>query len=123
MVAPTLLSTEEYLSSSFEYDKEYVEGELVERSMPTFQHGWLQTALSAFLFQRRTDWGIETVSDTRIRIAKAVFRVADICVVDATSPVSSIIRVPPLCVIEILSPDDRLANIRVKAREYHIKRV
>ena len=44
MSTRTKISLEEYLHTSFEDgpDREYVDGELVERAMPTFEHGLLQ---------------------------------------------------------------------------------
>ena len=44
MQAQTLLSQEEYLHSSFEYEPEYLDGELVEREMPNDFHGSLVIA-------------------------------------------------------------------------------
>jgi hypothetical protein len=49
MGAKTALSVEQYLQTSFPgQDKEYRDGEVVERSLPTFLHGKPQLHLGAF---------------------------------------------------------------------------
>ncbi|MBL8231736.1 MAG: hypothetical protein JNL98_24785, partial [Bryobacterales bacterium] len=46
MVAKTMVTPEEYLSTAFEgTDPEYVDGEVVERAMPDLIHGEVQTKL------------------------------------------------------------------------------
>jgi len=43
MGAKSALSVEQYLHTSFpDLDKEYRDGELVERCLPTFEHGEIQ---------------------------------------------------------------------------------
>jgi Uma2 family endonuclease len=119
MPVQTLISVGEYLRSSYEHDKEYVDGELVERGMPTFEHGELQAALSAFIFPRRRDWGVRVVEDTRVEVRDGCFRLPDIAVVsERDQPREGVIRVAPICTIEILSPRDSMVELRAKAREY-----
>ncbi len=45
-VAP-LVSMDEYLTSSYEHDVDFVDGVLVERGMPTITHSLLQAILLA----------------------------------------------------------------------------
>jgi Uma2 family endonuclease len=118
MPVQTLVSVDEYLHSSYEYDNEYVEGELIERKMPTYKHGHLQMLLGACVVSKRTEWRVEIVGDTRVRVRPKAYRVPDVCVVSADAPEEDVIHTPPLCIIEILSPDDSMAELREKAREY-----
>jgi Uma2 family endonuclease len=57
--APTipLVPVDEYLSTAYHADKEYIDGVLVERSMPTLFHTLLQGLLSHIsgLSKRSTD--------------------------------------------------------------------
>jgi hypothetical protein len=39
MATSELVTTEQYLHTSFEYDAEFVEGKIVERSLPAWEHG------------------------------------------------------------------------------------
>jgi Uma2 family endonuclease len=118
MPVQTLVSVDEYLHSSYEYDKEYVDGELIERNMPTSKHSKLQCALSAFLFYRRSEWGLNVYSDVRVHVSDTRYRVVDLCAVPDNLPEEDVIRVPPVFTIEIMSPDDRMAQIGTKAKEY-----
>ncbi len=118
MPVQALVSVGEYLRSSYEYDKEYVDGELIERKMPTIKHGELQIALGSFVFQRRKDWRIRAVGDTRVQVRPKGYRVPDLCILSSDDSDEGVIRTPPLCIIEILSPDDTVAELREKAREY-----
>jgi Uma2 family endonuclease len=47
---------EEYLNTAYHPDMEYVDGVLVERSMPTLAHGILQMILGAYLSALWKDW-------------------------------------------------------------------
>jgi Uma2 family endonuclease len=118
MPVQTLVSVDEYLHSSYEYDKEYVEGELIERKMPTYKHGRLQALLCIFFGTKDQEWGVEVVSDTRVRVRPKAYRVPDVCIVSVDAPEEDVIQTPPLCIVEILSPDDTVAELREKAREY-----
>jgi EAL domain-containing protein (putative c-di-GMP-specific phosphodiesterase class I) len=46
MAVAELVSAEQYLHTSFEHDAEFVEGRIVERPVPTWEHAFLQTFLS-----------------------------------------------------------------------------
>jgi hypothetical protein len=48
MPTKTAISEEEYLTTSFEHDPEYRDGELLERSMPIFKHGEVQGIFMVF---------------------------------------------------------------------------
>jgi hypothetical protein len=53
----TLVSMEEYLSSSYEPDCDYVDGVLEERNLGEYDHGNLQT-ISAYLKYRARSWNV-----------------------------------------------------------------
>ena len=118
MQAQTLLSQEEYLHSSFEYEPEYVDGELVERSMPTDFHARLIARLIGYLEMHRKNWRIEVLPDVRLQVTPNRVRLPDIAVMNAPYRPQGVVREIPIFVIEILSPDDRLSTLRAKAREY-----
>lgn len=49
MAAGTLISVQEYLSTSYSPDREYVDGVVVERNLGERDHSRLQTDLSTYL--------------------------------------------------------------------------
>src|SRR5437868_2009632 len=107
MGAQTAHSLEEYLRTSFEgLDREYRDGELVERSLPDPFHGRTQALLTIF-FGTLRKLGLYVYCDTRVKVRDGLILIPDVLLV------SSEIRerlpaTPPIVVVEILSPDDRL---------------
>jgi Uma2 family endonuclease len=117
MVAATAVSVEEYLHTSYEPDTEYVNGQLVERNVGEYFHGFLQSLIGAELFKRRGR-GFRVFTETRVRIsAEPRYRIPDICVKALPHRADPILEKPDL-VIEILSPDDRPAEVLRKIADY-----
>ena len=119
MPAQTLISVEDYLHSSYEYDVEYDDGELVERKMPTGKHSEVMGLLILYLGQHAKTWNIKVLPDCRVRVSPSRVRIPDISVISGGGDVpNGPLVVAPLFVIEILSPDDSLTQLRSKAQEY-----
>ena len=114
----TLVSVDEYLHTSFEDgDREYVDGQIVERNLGEIDHSDLQTRIAYHLLTRykRQFWvGVEV----RVQVAPTRFRVPDVCVVWGPKPDGRIIVDPPLAVVEVLSPDDRADDLQEKIEDY-----
>lgn len=120
MAAPTLVSPEEYLKTSFDgLDREYVNGELIERSMPTYLHARIQARL-IFLFETLGQrLPIFPAPELRLAIGlQRLYRIPDVSVFTGHEPTEPVPSAPPLVAIEILSPDDRLAETLKKFDEY-----
>lgn len=120
MATQTLVAPETYLTTSFEGpDREYVDGELVERGMPTYLHARIQALLS-FLFENlRKHYPVFVVSELRLALhASHRYRIPDICVFAGREPTEAIPDTPPLVAIEIVSPDDRTSETLKKFEEY-----
>jgi Uma2 family endonuclease len=119
MAAKTAISEAEYLRTSFENpDREYRDGDLVERSMPTFRHGRTQANLCSTFDPRRSKFPLHPCVETRMRLRPGLYRIPDVAVFfGAESPD---VPTPPLVAIEILSPDDRMADILRKLEEYRV---
>jgi Uma2 family endonuclease len=115
----TTVSLEEYLRTSYPNpDPEYVDGEIVERSMPTFLHGEVQALLCALFLALRKTLPLFVSSEARLRIRPTLIRIADVCVYHPERPGEAHPSVPPLVVIEILSDDDRMSEVRANLEEY-----
>ena len=52
MATTHLVSVEEYLRTTYEPDAEYVEGRIVQRTVPQYDHGRLQAQLTAYFYAR-----------------------------------------------------------------------
>jgi Uma2 family endonuclease len=112
-----LVSEAEYLVTVYEPDREYSDGEVIERNMGEQDHSWLQSALTAYFFRRRRKWSIEVYTEQRVRIGPGRYMIPDICVIPAPRPPEKIFTTPPLLWIEILSPEDRPIRVNEKIRQ------
>jgi Uma2 family endonuclease len=112
------VSIEEYLSTVYEHDCEYVDGVIDERDLGEFEHSFLQLFLGSIFVANRTEWGVIAFTEQRVQTQGDHFRVPDITVLRAGTPRERILTHPPLLVIEILSPEDTLRRTAAKAAEY-----
>ena len=117
MATATLVSVEEYLSTSYDPDCDYVDGELEDRNLGEKDHGKLQIGLSSYLHVHRKRWGISAFTEQRVRVSATRYRVPDICVT-VGEPEEQVFAGPPFLCIEILSPEDRAGRIQRKIADY-----
>jgi Uma2 family endonuclease len=113
-----LMSMNDYLSTSFRPDREYVDGVIVERNLGEKDHSTLQMAISAALFNRRQEWGIHVFPEQRVQVKARRFRVPDVCVVVGQEPQEQIFTQAPFLCIEILSKDDRMSEMQERIDDY-----
>jgi len=112
------VSVEEYLSTVFEHDCEYVDGVIEERDLGEFEHAFLQGILTALFTNHRSDWGVICLPEQRVQTQRDRFRVPDLTILRSGAPRERILTKPPLLVIEIQSPEDTLRRTATKAAEY-----
>jgi Uma2 family endonuclease len=112
------VSVEEYLTTRYEPDCDYVDGRLEERNLGEFDHAMLQSLLAHLFMANRAAWGVYAVSDWRTNVKPRRYRVPDVTVLRSGSPRESIATHPPLLVIEILSPEDRLNRMATRCLDY-----
>lgn len=117
MPASALISVQEYLAASYDPDREYVAGELVDRNVGERGHSRTQGLLSAYLIAREADWGMQVLPEQRVQVSATSFRVPDICVVDR-SVTEEIVTSPPWLCVEILSPADTVQAMQEKIDDY-----
>ncbi|HWF09870.1 MAG TPA: Uma2 family endonuclease [Bryobacteraceae bacterium] len=121
MAVAELVSAEQYLRSNFEHDVEFVEGKLIQRPMPTWEHAAMQGFLIRELWAVCSTMGFFAVPEQRVQTRTRRFRVPDVCVVTAKpegEPGRGIVTLPPYFCIEILSPEDTAVETMEKVREY-----
>jgi Uma2 family endonuclease len=118
MGAKTAISVEQYLHTSFpDLDREYRDGELVERTLPDYLHGKTQALLVAFFAALRKTLPMFVCVETRMKIRTGLYSIPDVAVFYPTEP-GRVPETPPLVAIEVLSLDDRLTAVREKLDEY-----
>lgn len=114
-----LVSVDEYLNTSYEYDMEFVDGVLVERAMPSYAHGLTQSAVIDRLRAHRKQFGFAVVPECRVElVARSRYRVPDVLVSGLPGPEGKVVTSVPLAVIEILSPDDGLSHQVLRFMDY-----
>jgi Uma2 family endonuclease len=118
MATATLISVDEYLSTIYHPDRDYVDGQLVERNMGELSHGRVQFLIAAWLLQRERLWRIKGVTEVRLQVRATRFRIPDLMVLSAAAPHEEIVRTPPLLCIEILSKDDRMISYMERLDDY-----
>ena len=118
MGAKTAISLESYLRTSFpDTDREYRDGETVERGLPDYLHGRVQGAIFAFFWALRSELALFPCVETRMRLRSNLVLIPDVAVFYPTEP-ARVPDTPPLVVVEVLSLDDRLTAVREKLEEY-----
>ena len=118
METGTLVSVNEYLSTSYHPDRDYVDGYVEERNLGEFDHARLQTLLAIYFGSREKELGLCVVVEQRVQVSPTRFRVPDVCVLLGGRPKDQIFRTPPFICIEILSPEDRLSRVQERMRDY-----
>ncbi len=112
------MSVEEYLHTSFDgADREYLDGEVVERNMGSKSHGKIQLRLGSLLQTLEQRTGVYVVVEVRQKVTATRFRIPDVAVFEQ-EPAEEVPSTPPLVAIEVLSPDDRVGYIVPKLEEY-----
>lgn len=114
----TLISVEEYLSTMYRPDCDYLEGKVQERNIGETPHAGLLAFLCWFFRNHQTDWGIEVSSEQRVQVLESRFRIPDLCLLSEDAPYERIVRTPPILCIEILSSEDRMREIQDRLSDY-----
>lgn len=117
MSTAVFVPVEDYLSTSYEPPCEYVDGHLIQKSMPTWQHGILQAWIASLILRLYPRFVVG--SEVRAHLRPTEFRVPDILVDLPANVNSSYAEQPAYLCIEILSPEDRLGAMFEKCERYH----
>jgi Uma2 family endonuclease len=111
------ITVEEYLSTDYSPDCDFVDGVLEDRHVGEKDHSKLQIVLGAWFYARRKELGIEAFSEQRVQISPSRYRLPDICVT-LGEPEGQIFNTPPFLCIEILSPEDHMGRMLAKVADY-----
>jgi len=117
-MATTLVPVDDYLRNFNDTHCEYVDGVLIEKPMPTWMHGVLQTWIAALIMRQYPQY--LAGAEVHARLKATEFRLPDIAVqLREIAQEESYAERPPALCVEILSPEDRLGGIFAKCERYH----
>src|ERR1035441_1029692 len=94
--APVLVPLEEYLSTTYRPDRDWIEGETRERNMGEMPHASVQAFFAQLFRNNAVKWSIRVLPEQRVQTSAKHYRIADICVVRRETPMEPIVRTPPL---------------------------
>jgi Uma2 family endonuclease len=117
MPVTELITVEEYLSTDYSPDCDFVDGVLEDRHVGEKDHSLLQAALIAWFFAKRKELGIEVFPEQRVQVSASRYRLPDVCVT-LGEPDEQIFTTPPFLCIEILSPEDQMGRVLAKISDY-----
>ncbi len=118
MKTAALIPVEEYLRTTYRPDRDYVDGEVLERNLGERAHSTLQGEIFYYFRAGKRKWNVFVFPGQRIQVAARRFRIPDICVYVGGPPKEQIFRTPPFICIEILSPEDRVARVQDRIDDY-----
>jgi Uma2 family endonuclease len=118
MATATRIPIEQYLSSSYEPDAEFVRGEIEARSMGEYDHNLVQWAILDWFRRHDKEWQTRSIQEQRTRLNSDTVRVPDVSVWTRTVPIEPVFSQPQLIVVEVLSPEDRHSKVQEKVEDY-----
>jgi Uma2 family endonuclease len=117
MATAAVVSVEEYLATTYKPACDYVDGVLYQKSMPTWEHGSIQSQLSALIQQGFPQF--KAGSEVTVQIRTGKYLVPDLIVQHRDRIQKPYPTVPVHLCVEILSPEDRLSAVFGKCEDYH----
>jgi Uma2 family endonuclease len=109
---------EEYLRTTYRPDRDYVDGEVVERTLGEKDHSRLQREIIFYFRAREREWQAFCFPEQRVQVAPRRFRIPDVCVVLRKEPEEQVFTEPPFICIEILSKNDTLVAMQERIDDY-----
>jgi Uma2 family endonuclease len=116
MGTAALISLEEYLRTSYEPKCEYVDGVLLPKPMPTWEHALLQVWIASLIMRLFPRFAAGAEVHNKLR--ETEYRLPDISV-DYREKATGYAEQPIYLAVEILSPDERIGKMLAKRELYH----
>jgi Uma2 family endonuclease len=110
-----LITLDEYMSTSYSPDCEYIDGLVVERNVGQGKHAYAQSKLLFRLAELTAGKKLIVLVEQRTRVTPTRVRIPDVCVIEELEEV--VTKAPLLCV-EVLSPDDRWSRVIASVSDY-----
>ena len=119
-MARSQIGVEEYLDLVFEDrpEPDYVDGEVVERALPTILHSKIQGLLILLLSPLLSRVRLLILPELRVQIEARRYRVVDLAVYREPFPEGRYGTTPAFVVVEIISQDDRHSRLADRLEDY-----
>lgn len=117
MGAAVKISLEEYLSTTYRPDCDFIDGEVVERNLGELDHSHIQTKLAVW-FSTRLSFTAWVGVELRVRVHPTRVRIPDVTVVLGGKPSERVLTAAPFLVVEVLSERDSLSSIQDRINDY-----
>src|SRR5271156_1709513 len=111
MATRTMITVEEYLTTVYRPDCDYVDGAVMERNLGEKDHGRLQLKLGAYFLARQALWNTYAIVEQRVQVRPGRFRIPDVCVLLGETD-EQVLTNPPFLCVEVLSPEDRMSRVQ-----------
>ncbi len=118
MATSTTVPLEEYLSTKYEPDREWIDGELRARGAPDEFHSAIQQFFLEYFGRMKRELGVRVRPELRLHVSKRRYRVPDVQLLPTSAKFQPIPDTPPVLCIEVLSPDDRPGELKEKIADY-----
>jgi len=118
MAAAARIPIGQYLTTFYEPDAEYVNGEVEERSVGEYDHNIVQRAILLWFHLYDKEWQTRTIQEQRMRPCSGNVRIPEVSVWARSVPVEQVFTHSQLIVIKVLSPEDRHSKVQEKVADY-----
>jgi hypothetical protein len=81
MATSTRLSLLEYLKTSYHPDREYVDGELLERNVGKWEHARLQALLASWFQSQEKSWSVKVAVEQKVQVPPSRVRIPEVMLV------------------------------------------
>ncbi len=112
-----LVSLEEYLSTSYRPDVEFIDGVLKEKPVVCPAHGRTQMILGWWFGMHEAEWSIQVFAESRTQVSVTKVRLPDASVLPAGPVPRKVITKAALIAIEVLSDSDTYRELKDRARD------
>jgi len=111
------VSLAEYMQTSYRPDQEYIDGEVRERNVGTWEHARLQALLAGWFGSQEKLWKVLAAIGPRVQVSTTRVRVPDlVLVLEGEQP--DVLTDAPVLIVEILSPGDGYSDTQERASDY-----
>jgi Uma2 family endonuclease len=117
MPTSTHISLLEYMHTNYRPDREYVDGELLERNVGKWAHARVQALLVLWFGSQEKAWTVKVATEQRIQVSPTRVRIPDVMLV-SRGPQPEVTVDPPVLVVEVLSPDDTYTDTHSRSADY-----
>jgi Uma2 family endonuclease len=112
------MTLEKYLNTSYHPDREFIDGQVIERNLGLKTHGATLCNLLVYIHKLSPELTIEVFLSVRVQVSPTRIRVPDVTVIKSSQFQGEIFTAPPHLCIEVLSDEDTMDYMQEKIDDY-----